>query len=228
MFILTSFDNITKYDNENYHIKYAIHFPPKQYKEQVLVAPFIPGHNGLIIKSENFENNPEEYRNKLIKIYKTKKERILQWLNEIPKDKNIILFCHCNAEKKIEQINKYGYMLCHSGIVGQIILKFLPLAKIEMDETRKKYLHHFLHPSYDPIKCKKCIFGGIEKCGEWKEYCYGPYAIDKYGGIYTLREKKEAINDNRSNKIVLCHCSTGNNRHLQKKREGQPGSKKIF
>jgi|GEM_PF-3540582 len=228
MFILTSFDRIEKYDEKKY-LKFAIHFPPKHLREQIPVTPFIPGYNGLIIKSEDFMDKPKEYREELIKIYRTKKEKILQWLHELPKDKHVVLLCHCNKEKKENQISKYGYMLCHSGVVGQIILKLFPAVKIELDEDRKKYLHLFLHPSYDPIKCNKCALGGIEKCGEWKDYCYGPYETREDGGIYTIREKlQEGINDNRSNKIVLRNSSAGNNRYLQREKRDERRSNKIF
>jgi len=228
MFILTSFDKIDQYNNENF-LQFAIHFPPKHLHEQIPVTPFIPGHNGLIIKSEDFMDKPKEYREELKKIYRAKKEKILQWLHELPKDKNVVLFCHCNVEKKENQIAKYGYMLCHSGVVGQIILKLFPAVKIELDEDRKQYLHLFLHPSYDPIKCAKCALGGIEKCGEWKNYCYGPYEIREDGGIYTIREKtKEEANVNRSNKIILRNSSAGNNRYLQGKKRNERRSNKVF
>jgi len=74
MFILTSFDKIEKYNEEKY-LKFAIHFPPKHLREQIPVTPFIPGHNGLIIKSEDFMDKPKEYREELKKIYRAKKRK---------------------------------------------------------------------------------------------------------------------------------------------------------
>jgi hypothetical protein len=120
-------------------------------------------------------------------------------------------------------------MLCHSGVVGQIILKLFPVIRVELDEDRKKYLHLFLHPSYDPIKCNKCALGGIEKCGKWKDYCYGPYEIKEDGEIYTIREKtKEETNVNRSNKIVLRNSSAGNNRYLQREKRDERRSNEVL
>jgi len=232
MIILTSFKNMDKYEGT----RYAITFPPKDLQIPSATALF-PGAGGVMVHSKDYDD-PEKYRESLMGIYRKKKEKIIKFLASLDFSTNIILCCHCNSESKAETIKQKGFMLCHSGIVGQIIHKLYPTPQIELDEDRRKYLPLQLHPSYDPVKCSKCCLGGIEKCGEFREYCYGPYMIGEDGGIYSMRpdnfylkqNKKEEAHERKfdSYKAFLCHSGTGNNRCIQRQREDKTRSDSIF
>lgn len=234
MIILTSFKYAENYKDDK-HILYAIMFPPKENNYMCATALF-PGAGGYMIHSKDYDT-PEQYRNALMETYKKKREKVIEFLSKLDFSKNIVLLCYCNEESKKEMIEEKGYMLCHSGVVGQIIHKLYPALRIELDEDRKLWLPLELHPSYDPIKCSKCQLGGIEKCGDFKEYCYGPYIV-KDGGIYSIKntinyQNKEGgnvRNERKSNfnKTILCNYSTSNNRLLQREGESQERIDRIL